>query len=103
VLDPEITNALTVSNTVSTDDYRAFCKANELKIHPARMAPELPEFFIRFLTDEDDLVFDPFGGSNTTGAAAEGLGRQWLTLEPQNEYIQGSLGRFPDLQLKKAA
>lgn len=87
-------NVFEFSNTVSTDDYRAYCKAKNLKPHPARMPPDLPEFFIKFLTDEDDLVFDPFGGSNTTGAMAEDLGRRWITLEPKMEYIEGSRGRF---------
>jgi DNA methylase len=88
-------NVFEFSNTVSTDSYRAYCKANDLKPHPARMAPDLAEFFIKFLTDEgDDLVLDPFGGSNTTGAMAEQLGRRWITLEPKMEYIEGSRGRF---------
>jgi DNA modification methylase len=95
-------NVMRISNTVSTDDYRSYCKANGLRLHPARMAPELAEFFIRFLTDPDDLVLDPFGGSNTTGAAAEGLGRQWLTVEPKDEYIEGSKGRFGGIKLKAA-
>ena len=43
-------------------------------IHPARMPADLVEFFVKFVTDENDLVFDPFGGSNTTGAVAENLG-----------------------------
>jgi site-specific DNA-methyltransferase (cytosine-N4-specific) len=87
-------NVLEFSNTVSTDSYRAYCKANDLKVHPARMAPGLAEFFIKFLTDEGDLVLDPFGGSNTTGSMAEELDRQWISLEPQAEYIEGSKGRF---------
>jgi DNA modification methylase len=91
-------NVLTFSNTVSTDAYRKYCKARGLQVHPARMPPELAEFFVRFLTDEGDLVFDPFGGSNTTGAAAEQLGRQWLTIEPEAEYIVGSRGRFGAVQ-----
>ena len=95
-------NVLTFSNTISTDDYRAFCNAQDLKVHPARMAPELAEFFIKFLTDEDDLVIDPFGGSNTTGAAAEGLGRRWLSIEPDADYIEGSKGRFPETELRAA-
>jgi DNA modification methylase len=87
-------NVLTISNTISTDAYRAYCKGRGLKVHPARMAPELAEFFIKFLTDKEDLVLDPFGGSNTSGAAAEELGRRWLSLEPQPDYIEGSRGRF---------
>jgi DNA modification methylase len=95
-------NVLTMSNTVSTDPYRTYCKEHGLKVHPARMAPDLADFFIRFLTDPDDLVLDPFGGSNTTGAAAEDLGRRWLTVEPQVEYIDGSRGRFTGLPVTRA-
>jgi site-specific DNA-methyltransferase (cytosine-N4-specific) len=54
----------------------------------------LPEFFIRFLTDEGEIVLDPFGGSNTTGAAAEKLGRKWITIEADQGYVRGSAGRF---------
>lgn len=89
-------NLLTISNTVSTDAYRRYCKAHDLRIHPARMPPDLAEFFIRFLTDEADLVLDPFGGSNTSGATAEALGRRWLTVEPDADYIGGSRGRFDE-------
>lgn len=95
-------NVLTMSNTVSTDPYRAYCKAKGLKVHPARMAPDLADFFIRLLTDPDDLVVDPFGGSNTSGAAAEKLGRRWVSLEPQAEYLEGSKGRFPALAKNRA-
>jgi hypothetical protein len=86
---------LRISNTTSNDEYRSHCKSQDLKVHPARMQPELVEFFTRFLTDEGDLVVDPFGGSNTTGAMAESLNRQWLSVEPNAEYVAGSQGRFP--------
>ena len=87
-------NVLTFSNTHSTDEYRRYCNERDLELHPARMPPELAEFFIRFLTDKGDLVFDPFGGSNTTGASADELGRKWLTIEPDADFIAGSRGRF---------
>jgi site-specific DNA-methyltransferase (cytosine-N4-specific) len=54
----------------------------------------LAGFFIQFLTDENDLVLDPFAGSNTTGQAAEALGRRWIAVEPNADYIEGSKGRF---------
>ena len=91
-------NVLTMSNTVSTDRYRVYCKEQGLKVHPARMPPDLAEFFIKFLTDPEDLVFDPFGGSNTSGAAAEELGRRWLAIEPRADYIEGSRGRFENTE-----
>ncbi|HWJ42002.1 MAG TPA: site-specific DNA-methyltransferase [Solirubrobacterales bacterium] len=91
-------NVLELSNTISSDRYRAYCKERDLKVHPARMPPKLAEFFVKFLTDEGDLVLDPFGGSNTTGFVAESLGRQWISLEPNAEYIEGSRGRFEETQ-----
>lgn len=87
-------NVIIASNTVSTDGYLQYCKHNNLEIHPARMPKELPEFFIQFLTEENDLVFDPFGGSNTTGYIAETLNRKWITVEAEEKYIEGSKGRF---------
>ena len=82
-------------NTRSQGDYEKWCKAKELDMHPARMPTDIAEFFINFLTDEKDLVFDPFAGSNTTGAEAERLGRKWIGVERDLKYIRGSKGRFP--------
>jgi hypothetical protein len=87
-------NVLVFSNTSSTDAYQEYCRRNKLKPHPARMQSGVAEFFIKFLSRPDDLVFDPFAGSNTTGAAAEALDRRWLSIEVNPEYIRGSRGRF---------
>ena len=87
-------NILSFSNTRNYDPYQAYCRGNGIQFHPSRMPDELPEFFIKFLTDKGDIVLDPFGGSNTTGAAAERLERKWIAIEPTSEYILGSLGRF---------
>ena len=54
----------------------------------------LPEFFIKFLTRPGDLVLDPMAGSNTTGAAAEQLGRRWIGIEENETYVEGSEMRF---------
>lgn len=58
------------------------------------MPSDLARFFIRFLTEPGDIVLDPFGGSNTTGAAAEDLERFWLSIEATEDHIKGSRGRF---------
>lgn len=87
-------NVLTISNTSANDPYQEYCRDNQIEFHPARMPIDLPEFFINFLTDVDDIILDPFGGSNTTGAAAEKLNRYWIAVEPTPHYIKGSLGRF---------
>ncbi len=87
-------NVLIFPNTKSKTKYQEHCKENDLYPHPARMPTEIPDFFIRFLTEPGDIVLDPFAGSNTTGAVAEKLGRQWISVEPDYDYIKGSLGRF---------
>jgi site-specific DNA-methyltransferase (cytosine-N4-specific) len=91
-------NVLEIPNTSSSDLYRDYCRDFALTPHPARMQPTLVEFFVKLLTDESDIVFDPFGGSNTTGAVAESLGRRWLATEPDRGYVEGSIGRFPQAQ-----
>jgi DNA modification methylase len=58
------------------------------------MPADLASFFIRFLTETNDWVMDPFAGSNVTGAVAEKLGRRWIAIEPNNMYADGSIGRF---------
>ncbi|MGQ0536140.1 MAG: DNA-methyltransferase [Methanobacteriota archaeon] len=87
-------NVLEFSNTAASDDYLKYCRQNGLQPHPARMHSGLADFFIRFLTEPRNLVMDPFAGSNTTGAVAERLKRRWVSIEPNDEYIQGSRGRF---------
>lgn len=89
-------NVLVGSNTVSNSSYLRFCKESSLTPHPARMPNFIPEFFIKFLTDENDLVFDPFAGSNTSGEISEKLNRRWIATEIDENYIKGSLSRFPN-------
>jgi len=76
------------------------CKKHELKIHPARYPCKLPEFFIKFLTDKDDIVLDPYAGSNVTGEASEKNQRRWLAFEYNKEYLDGSKFRFDFNQQK---
>lgn len=90
-------NVLTYANTRNGDAYQAYCRENGLPLHPARMPADLAKFFIKFLTVAGDVVLDPFGGSNTTGAAAEELDRFWISIETSEDYIKGSQGRFGDL------
>jgi site-specific DNA-methyltransferase (cytosine-N4-specific) len=85
---------LKFSGTSADLKYRQYCKDNGYELHPARMQMGLAGFFIEFLTEPGDLVLDPFGGSNTTGYAAETLGRRWLAVEASEQYALGSQGRF---------
>ncbi len=89
-----VTDFLKFGNNAANDLYTERCKAAGIKIHPARFPAALPEFFIRLLTEEGDLVLDPFAGSNTTGAVAELLERRWIAIENVEEYLRASKFRF---------
>ncbi len=87
-------NLLEIPNTESNSKYLRFCKLVNSDGHPARFPTKLPEFFIRFLTDPEDLVADIFAGSNATGQAAEENGRRWLAFESERRYLGESAFRF---------
>lgn len=89
-------NLLQISNSESNSQYLRYCKSMAICGHPARFPAKLPEFFIKMLTDPDDLVVDIFCGSNTTGKAAEELGRNWLSIDINNEYVASSSFRFAE-------
>lgn len=87
-------NLIQCGNNESNSDYIRRSKQQGRKIHPARFPAELPQFFVSFLTEEGDLVVDPFAGSNTTGAVAEALKRRWIAVELNPEYAVNSQLRF---------
>ncbi|MEX5296860.1 site-specific DNA-methyltransferase [Kocuria sp. CPCC 205268] len=89
-------NLLTIPNSQSNDTYLRACKSLGLPGHPARFPIKLPAFFIEMTTEPGDLVVDFFGGSNTSGRAAEDLGRKWLSFELDREYAAQSAVRFID-------
>lgn len=89
-------NVLELGNNESNSVYMLKCKERGMKAHPARFPRRFAEFFIKFLTDEGDVVFDPFAGSNTTGHAAEHLNRKWIASEMNEEYVKNSMLRFED-------
>jgi site-specific DNA-methyltransferase (cytosine-N4-specific) len=98
---PRLPNAFSFANTASADAFTKACKNAGVVPHPARMPIGLANFFVEFLTAEGELVFDPFGGSNTTGFAAETAGRKWISVEADVDFAEqarirmGLVGRQP--------
>ncbi len=90
-------NLIALANTESNGAYQEYCRANSLPVHPARFPAGIPEYFIRMLTDKNDLVVDPFAGSCVTGEVAEALSRRWAcwnfprnTLKAQERVLSAS-------------
>jgi len=90
-------NLLSLANTESNSAYLRRCNEAGIKSHPARFPVDFARFFIDFLTDEGDIVLDPFAGSNTTGQASEVARRRWLAFEIDETYLMGSMYRFQEV------
>ena len=56
------------------------------KNHSAAFPEELPSWFIKLFTKENDVVLDPFVGSGTSAVAAKKLGRNYIGIDIIREY-----------------
>jgi site-specific DNA-methyltransferase (cytosine-N4-specific) len=87
-------NLLVIPNTESSSQYLRACRMLNIRPNPSRFPEELPEFFIKFLTEEGDVVLDIFAGSNTVGYVAERMKRRWLAFDIKQEYLIASMARL---------
>lgn len=87
-------NAFSIAHTNSNDYYLRKCKEYDVEPHPARMPLQLIDFFLQFLTEADDLILDPFAGSNATGFCAQRARRRWVSIEANPGYAIHSEIRF---------
>ena len=62
--------------------------------HPTQKPSALLERIILASTNEDDLIFDPFSGSATTGVAAINKHRKFVGTELESEFIDLSIARL---------
>ena len=67
--------------------------------HSAAFPIDLPKWFIRLLTDPDDIVLDPFIGSGTTALAAIQLGRNYIGIDTKREFVEISKSRIINTQI----
>lgn len=68
--------------------------------HSAAFPVDLPIWFIKLFTQPGDLVLDPFIGSGTTAVAAIQLGRKYVGVDTNPEYIQLSRNRVAEQQIQ---
>ena len=69
-------------------------KKNGKKAHPTQKPESLLHRVILSSTDVGDTILDPFFGSGTTGAVAKKLGRNYLGIEQDRDYIEIALTRL---------
>lgn len=56
--------------------------------HPTQKPIQIIEYLIKILSNEEDLVFDPFMGSGTTGKSAIKLNRRFIGIELNKKYFE---------------
>lgn len=62
--------------------------------HPAVFPVELPTFFIKLLSRENQLIIDPFGGSGSTGIASLKNNRNCLLIDNNPDYCKIAYDRL---------
>ncbi len=62
-------------------------RRNGVKAHPTQKPEALLYRVMLATTHRGDVVLDPFFGTGTTGAVARRLGRDWIGLEREDDYI----------------
>jgi modification methylase len=68
-------------------------KAGE-KAHPTQKPESLLHRVILSSSNPGDVVLDPFFGTGTTGAVAKKLGRTWIGIEREEDYIKVATQRI---------
>lgn len=55
--------------------------------HPSQKPEKLISHFVEILSNEGDIVLDPFMGSGTTGVCCKDLNRDFIGIEKEEEYF----------------
>jgi len=72
--------------------------ADGQKLHPTQKPESLLYRVLMASTRPGDVVLDPFFGTGTTGAAAKRLGRKYVGIEQEKEYIDAAKRRIGGVQ-----
>lgn len=69
--------------------------------HPTQKPVSLMKHFVELLSNQNDVVLDPFMGSGTTGVAAVELERDFVGVEISPEYYKLAQKRIEHVQIGK--
>lgn len=84
--------------TVYPTNVLHFATECQNKNHPAAFPENLPEWFIKLFTQENDTVLDPFAGSGTTLTVAQKMKRNSIGIEILPEYHEMMLKEIETLK-----
>lgn len=66
--------------------------------HPAQKPLKLLDRIITASTNKGDIILDPFTGSGTTAISAVRLGRNFIGIEQEQQYVDLTLNRYETLK-----
>jgi site-specific DNA-methyltransferase (adenine-specific)/site-specific DNA-methyltransferase (cytosine-N4-specific) len=89
-------NGIKPENVIRFNTGSAYRHKNREK-HPASFHPDMPHFFIEWLTDENDLVLDPFMGTGTVALVAKAKNRNYIGFEVNESYRQIQQDKLNDV------
>jgi modification methylase len=69
-------------------------RINGKKVHSTQKPEALLYRIILATTRPGDVILDPFFGTGTTGAVAQRLGRNWIGIEQESQYIEAARERI---------
>lgn len=67
---------------------RPIVGGKERSKHPTQKSQKVLELFLKYWTNENDIVLDPFMGSGTTAVACAKLNRNYIGFDSNPEYCQ---------------
>jgi len=90
--------------TTPTPNYRyaPICGGKQRQ-HPTQKPQEIIEWLVEYLTNEGDLVLDPFVGSGTTAVACRLLNRNYIGIEISDEYCKIAESRLKNIPSRPEA
>jgi DNA modification methylase len=68
------------------------------KYHPTQKPVPLFQWCLSLASQPGDLILDPFAGSGTTALACHALGRRFICIEREPEYVEVARQRLRDAQ-----
>ena len=64
--------------------------------HPTQKPVEVMEWLIKRLSNENDIILDPFMGSGSTGVACKNTNRKFIGIELDKDYYNMAMKRLGD-------
>lgn len=78
------------------------CLDSTRNLHPATFPVGLPAEYIKAMSDPDDIIIEPFGGSGTTLIACHQLNRKCRIMELEPKYVDVIIKRWEEFTRMKA-